>query len=405
MNLNFDKSNFVKLKFGDIVKKISNKIDPDKYDSDIIVEGGHINKRDFHIREYENKKKIGYLGPAFNMGFKKNQILYVSRNPHLMKVGYPQFDGICANTTFIMKTLNEDIFRNDLIPFLMHSDIFIEQSIANVRGGVNPYVNWGDLASIEIKIPFNRDEQTKLSKLLWALDLILEKNLNLINYFKILHLTEIESAIHPINLDNKTISSVLEELKSKKNIISLGELGEFHKGKGITKSDLKKKGLPCIRYADLYTKHHIIVRKIDSFINDNQNNESFKIKKNDLLFAGSGETISEIGKAAVFVENYDAYAGGDVLIFRPYDMDGHFLGYLMNSKLVRYQLNKFGTGSTVMHIYKSDLANIKVPVINKETQIKISKRLESIYKSISITEKKIINLKLLKESLINKIFS
>lgn len=405
MNLNFNKSNWRKIKFGDIAKKINNKIDPNIYKSDFVVEGGHINKRDFHIRKFENKNQMGYLGPAFNMGFKKNQILYVSRNPHLMKVGYPQFDGICANTTFIIETLNEDNFRNDLIPFLMHSDNFIEQSIANVRGGVNPYVNWGDLSSIDVIIPAEKDEQNKLSKLLWSLDNVLEKNLQLINHLKNLYQAEIECALHPINLDNKTISHVLDELKLKTKITTLDDLGEFHKGKGITKSDLQNSGLPCIRYADLYTKHHIIVRDIDSFININYVNKSFKIKKNDLLIAGSGETIDEIGKSAVFVDNYDAYAGGDVLIFRPHDMNGHFLGYLMNSKLVRYQLNKLGTGSTVMHIYNSDLAKIVVPVIEKETQIKITERLESINQIITNTKNKLINLKYLKESLINKIFS
>ena len=405
MKLNFDKSKLISLKFGDIAKKINSKIDPETYDSDVVIEGGHINNRDFHIRKHQDKKTMGYLGPAFNMGFKKNQILYVSRNPHLVKVGYPQFNGICSNTTFIIETLNENIFRNDLIPFLMHSDNFINQSIENVRGGVNPYVNWGDLANIDIKIPPDSNEQYELSKLLWALDGTLEKNLNLIKNLEIFYESELENAIHNINLNNKTISEVLDELSSKTDLISLSELGSFYKGKGIIKSELKEKGIPCIRYADLYTNHHIIIREIESFISEDDIIDKFKIQKNDLLIAGSGETIEEIGKSAVFVENYDAYAGGDVIIFRPTDMDGHYLGYLMNSKLVRYQLNKLGTGSTVMHIYKSDLEKIKVPFISKDSQVKISKKLESINKIIIKAQEKKINLKFLKESLINEIFS
>ena len=158
MELNIDKSNWKKVLFGDVVQKVTNKIDPETYHSEIVIQGGHINKRDFHIREYENKFELGYLGPAFHMGFKKHQILYVSRNPHLMKVGYPHFDGICANTTFIMETKDESVLRNDLIPFIMHSDTFIEQSVANVRGGVNPYVNWSDLACIEFLLP-PKDQQ------------------------------------------------------------------------------------------------------------------------------------------------------------------------------------------------------------------------------------------------------
>ena len=192
MKFNLNKSSWKKVKFGDVVKKVTNKIDPHKYDSDIVIEGGHINKRDFHIREYKNKKELGYLGPAFHMGFKKNQILYVSRNPHLMKVGYPNFDGICANTTYIMETINDDILRNDLIPFIMHSDTFIEQSVAHVRGGVNPYVNWGDLACIEFSLP-PKEEQAKLAKLLWAMDKLIECHLFNLNTQKILFLSYSQS--------------------------------------------------------------------------------------------------------------------------------------------------------------------------------------------------------------------
>ena len=51
-------------------KKVSNKIDPETYHSDKVVQGGHINKRDFHVRAFENKNELGYLGPAFHMGFR-----------------------------------------------------------------------------------------------------------------------------------------------------------------------------------------------------------------------------------------------------------------------------------------------------------------------------------------------
>ena len=50
MELNIDKSNWKKVLFGDVVQKVTNKIDPETYHSEIVIQGGHINKRDFHIR-------------------------------------------------------------------------------------------------------------------------------------------------------------------------------------------------------------------------------------------------------------------------------------------------------------------------------------------------------------------
>ena len=92
------------------------------------------------------------------------------------------------------------------------------------------------------------------------------------------------------------------------------------------------------------------------------------LKKNDVLFAGSGETIEEIGKSAAFISDAEVYAGSDIIIFRPNNMNGSFLGYLMNSLVVRKQLNKYGTGATVMHIYKDDINKIMVPYLDKQKQ-------------------------------------
>jgi type I restriction enzyme S subunit len=128
------------------------------------------------------------------------------------------------------------------------------------------------------------------------------------------------------------------------------------------------------------------------------------LKKNDILFAGSGETISEIGKSAAFVDEIEAYAGSDILVFRPFDMDGYFLGYLMNSQLVRKQLNKYGTGATVMHIYNSDLEKVKVPKIEKNKQIEIGNKLEAITESIYKLESNIFGARSLQKKLINQVF-
>ena len=113
----------------------------------------------------------------------------------------------------------------------------------------------------------------------------------------------------------------------------------------------------------LYTQHHRVIRTCETFIGDrNDFKSAFRLQKNDVLFAGSGVHF-EIGKSAAFIsdERNGNIHGSDILIFRPFQMDGVFLGYLMNSQLVRQQLNKYGSGSTVMHIYKSDIEKLKYP--------------------------------------------
>lgn len=97
----------------------------------------------------------------------------------------------------------------------------------------------------------------------------------------------------------------------------LGEIGEFIKGKGISKREIKVNGIPCILYGEIYTDHHVLVRKFKSFIDQKTALKSTRIKKGDLLFTGSGETKEEIGKAVAFLGDVEAYAGGDIIILRP----------------------------------------------------------------------------------------
>lgn len=96
----------------------------------------------------------------------------------------------------------------------------------------------------------------------------------------------------------------------------------------------------------------------------------------DVLLAGSGETIAEIRKPVAFIENIETYAESDALVFRPHEMDDIYAGYLMNSHFVRQQLNKYGIGATVMHIYQSDLKKINVPKAALNNQTEIGQRLE-----------------------------
>ena len=144
-------------------------------------------------------------------------------------------------------------------------------------------------------------------------------------------------------------------------INSLGNLGQFNKGSGVKKDDSQSGDLACIRYGELYTKHHNIINQCYSFISPEVSKSAKKIKNGDILFAGSGETKEEIGKCASFIHEYDAYAGGDIIIFTPKYCSSIFLGYLLNSKTIVNQKASKGQGDAVVHISSKELSRIIIP--------------------------------------------
>ncbi len=91
----------------------------------------------------------------------------------------------------------------------------------------------------------------------------------------------------------------------------LAELGVLFRGRGGTKGDDDPDGLPCIRYGELYTHHDCIIREFRTFIARESAAAYTPIKSGDVIFAGSGETLEEIGKAAAYCDDAPALAGGN----------------------------------------------------------------------------------------------
>ncbi|MDN5536944.1 restriction endonuclease subunit S [Comamonas sp.] len=140
------------------------------------------------------------------------------------------------------------------------------------------------------------------------------------------------------------------------------ELGKFSKGRGIRKDEASTGDIPCVRYGEIYTHHHDYIRQFNSRISKSVALTSTPIKQGDILFAGSGETKAEIGKCVAFINNIEAYAGGDILIFSPKKDYSIFLGYLLNSPVVTKQKASKGQGDAVVHISASALASVKIPL-------------------------------------------
>lgn len=395
---NLDKSTWKTYRFDEIAKNISERIDPNNTDLGVYIGLEHIDSDSIHIKRTGTPDDVN----GQKLRCYPGDVIFGRRRAYQRKAAISTMDGFCSAHSLVLRA-NPDVIEPKLFPFFLHSDLFMHRAIDISVGSLSPTINWGTLKHQEFLLP-PKHQQIQLAELLWAIDEVIEKDLTTLNKLSLTLDSDIESKIHGVTLTGHTIQQVIDKLSEHKEVGTLSQFGKIFKGKGIAKSEVVDIGLPCVRYGELYTKHHRLIRKFHSFITDESATNSIKLKKNDVLFAGSGETIAEIGKSAAFITDEEVYAGGDILIFRPYDMDGVYLGYLLNSQLVRQQLNKYGTGATVMHIYASDIEKIKIPILKKEGQINIGQHLESIANSILMLKNKISSSKSLQKSLINQIF-
>ncbi len=171
-------------------------------------------------------------------------------------------------------------------------------------------------------------------------------------------------------------------------IRQLGRFGKFSKGNGGTKDDEVKEGVSCIRYGDLYMHHEYYIKESHLFVKQDRVLAYTPIQFGDLLFAGSGETIEEIGKSAVNLIANEVCCGGDIILFRStIEIDAQYLGYAADSPQSIYQKSCMGRGITVMHIYGNQLKYmwIALPPVNEQKKITLylGKKLKAIKSAIN----------------------
>jgi len=181
-------------------------------------------------------------------------------------------------------------------------------------------------------------------------------------------------------------------------------LGLFHKGKGIRKDEVKSQGLPCVRYGELYTIYNNVIKSTVSFISLDIAKQSYKLSYGDLLFAGSGETKKEIGKSAVILRD-DTYAGGDIVVFRPKNIDPVFLGHVSNSNPVIKQKAIKGQGDAVVHIYSNGISKIKIPLPPLPEQKAIAQVLNDTDSLIQAIEKKLAKKRAIKQGAMQQLLT
>lgn len=158
-----NRAGWTRVAFGDVVRKVSDKVDPWESGLERYVAGDHMDTDDLRIRRWG---LIGddYLGPAFHMRFKPGHVLYGSRRTYLRKVALADFEGITANTTYVLETKDPKVLMPELLPFIMQTEAFHAHSIAQSKGSTNPYVNFSDIASFEFDLP-PIQEQARLREL------------------------------------------------------------------------------------------------------------------------------------------------------------------------------------------------------------------------------------------------
>lgn len=170
-------------------------------------------------------------------------------------------------------------------------------------------------------------------------------------------------------------------------VAHLRDIARFGKGSGLPKAALTPVGAtPCIHYGELFTLYGAEISEIKSRTNTRGN--FVYSEKRDVLMPTSDVTPDGLAKASC-IHLQGVALGGDILVIRPdrSRLYGPFLAHL-----IRYEIDqvlRLVTGSTVYHLYASDMQNFETRLPPVEEQQAIVYALRGVEEEIDLLHQKL----------------
>ena len=264
-------------------------------------------------------------------------------------------------------------------------------------GSSIPYIKKENLTGFSFPLPPTLAEQEAIASALGDADALIESLERLIAKKRDVK----QGAMQELLTARRRLPGFNGKWETKR----LGEIGVFLKGSGVKKDEAQDGTLPCIRYGEIYTTHEYIVRTFCSWISHSVALTATRLQSGDILFAGSGETKEEIGKCAAFVGSEEAYAGGDIVILRPFNSDSCFLGYYLNSVPINKQKASMGQGDAIVHIGTQSLASIAVVLPSPTEQTAIATVLSDMDAELAALEAKLAKARAIKQGMMQELLT
>ena len=213
----------------------------------------------------------------------------------------------------------------------------------------------------------------------------------------------------PNNNDNKVLNVPhlrFPEFSGEWEEHTLSEYLEFKNG---LNPDAKRigSGLPFISVMDILSEGVINYDNIRGKVNATEKEiECFGVKDGDLLFQRSSETLEDVGRANVYMDNRTAIYGGFVIRGRKIgNYDPLFFKYLLATPLARKRTCRMGAGAQHFNIGQEGLSKISLYFPSIEEQRKIAEFLSLIDERIATQNKIIEDLKKLKSAISKQAFA
>ena len=359
---------WTRVAFGDVVRQVKEYVDPTTAGLERYVAGEHMDTDDLRLRRWGTVGD-GYLGPAFHARFRPGQVLYGSRRTYLRKVAVADFEGVTANTTFVIETKDPNLLLQALLPFIMQTEAFHEHSIGKSKGSVNPYVNFSDIAAYEFALP-PLNEQRRIVALLLSHGEVRDAS---------------SLALGRLNaLLKRYITDTYASLENSCPLLPTTALGASLMGR--QKSPKYRLGINPIPYLRVANIGSLVLdlTKVERMDFTATELTRYRLISGDILLT-EGDIVSalNVGRPAIYGGEIADCAFQNTLIrLRPASgIPPTFALFLLEGARLNHVFAMAAKTTTVTHLGLGRFRNVVVPIPDSETRNALAKRLSTLLRA------------------------
>lgn len=375
-----------------------------------IVKSGAKNKNGENYPAYSVSNQLGLVlqseqfdgSRLDNLDKTSYKIVYPDEfvyNPARINVGSIAFNNlekiVIVSSLYVVLKISEKIDNKYILQYIKSSE-FTKEIKRNTEGSVREYLFFENFCNVRFPYSINIKEQKKIGNLFERLDKLIT-----------LHQRKLEQLEQ---LKNTLLSKMFP--KSGTNIPEIRFSGftdawKHHKlGNTIEKNSLRNKDL-LINNVESVSNKYGFIRQTEQF-------DDYTVASNDLsnyyiilekYFAYNPSRINVGSIAYKTVGSPISIVSPLYVSFTTKDMiDDRFLWYWFKTNEFKQQREKYSEGGVRDTLSYNQLSkmNILLPELNE--QIKIGKYIDSLTKTIAIHQRKLEQLKNLKQTLLNKMF-
>ena len=160
--------------------------------------------------------------------------------------------------------------------------------------------------------------------------------------------------------------------------VRLGEVSDIVRGTGIKRNETTSAGVQCVRYGEIYTHYEESFARTFSFVPKTVADRCHDAKCGDVLCTLTGENEVEIAKATAYTGKERLVIGGDLARISNHPYDPMLLVYFMFSPFMISQKASVCTGGMIVHMGKSALSNLYIPLPPLAEQKRIVAKIEEL---------------------------